>query len=44
MAMPSLSLCMFVPGQSVKRHGKSSSLHLKKNFLVGGADFLWVMS
>jgi len=23
------------PGRSVKRHGKSSSLHSKKNFLVG---------
>jgi len=28
------------PGQSVKRCGKSSSLHPKKNFLLGGAGFL----
>jgi len=28
------------PGRSVERRGKSSSLHSKKNFLVGGADFL----
>jgi len=28
------------PGQSVKRRGKSSSLHLKKCFLVGGCGFL----
>jgi len=27
------------PGQSVKTHGKSSSLHLKKNFLLGGCRF-----
>jgi len=32
------------PGRSVKRRGKSFSLHLKKIFLVGGADFLWVTS
>jgi len=32
------------PGWSVKRRGKSSSLHSKKIFLVGGADFLWVTS
>jgi len=30
------------PGRSVKRHGKSSSLHLKKNFCLGDVDFLWV--
>jgi len=28
------------PSRSVKRRGKSSSLHLKKNFLLGGAFFL----
>jgi len=27
------------PGQSVKRHGKSSSLHLKKIFLLWGCRF-----
>ena len=27
------------PGRSVKRHGKSSSLHSKKNFFVGGYRF-----
>jgi len=27
-------------GRSVKRHGKSSSLHLKKNFFVGGCGFV----
>jgi len=27
-------------GKSLKRRGKSSSLHSKKNFLLGGADFL----
>ena len=27
------------PGRSVKRHGKSSSLHLKKNFLLWGCGF-----
>jgi len=26
------------PGRSVKRHGKSSSLHSKKNFLLGVHD------
>jgi len=28
------------PGQKLKRLCKSCSLHSKKNFLVGGADFL----
>jgi len=32
------------PGQSLKRRSKSHSLHSKKNFLVRGADFLWVTS
>ena len=32
------------PGLSVKRHGKSSSLHSKKSFCLGGVVFLWVMS
>jgi len=27
------------PSRSVKRRGKSCSLHLKKNFLVGGCGF-----
>jgi len=29
---------------SVKRHGKSSSLHSKKIFWLGVADFLWLTS
>jgi len=32
------------PGWSVKRHGKSSSLHSKKIFWLGVAYFLWVTS
>jgi len=32
------------PGRSVKRRGKSSSLHSKKNFWLGNTDFLWVTS
>jgi len=32
------------PVRSVKRRGKSSSLHSKKSFCLGGAGFLWVMS
>ena len=27
------------PGKRLKRHGKSSSLHLKKSFLLGGCGF-----
>jgi len=27
-------------GESLKRHGKSSSLHSKTNFLLGGVGFL----
>jgi len=34
----------YKPGQSVKRHGKSCSLHLKKIFCLGGLCFLWVTS
>jgi len=30
---------LYRPGESLKRHGKSSSLHLKKNFLLGGCRF-----
>jgi len=32
------------PGQSVKRRGKSSSLHSKKIFCLGVTGFLWVTS
>jgi len=32
------------PGKSLKRRGKSCSLHSKTNFLLGDAFFLWVMS
>jgi len=32
------------PGRSVKKRGKSCSMHSKKNFLVGECEFLWVMS
>jgi len=32
------------PGQKLKRLGKYCTLHSKNNFLVGGADFLWVTS
>jgi len=35
---------LYRPGKSLKRRGKSSSLHSKKNFLLGGAGFLWVTS
>ena len=35
---------LYRPGKSLERHGKSSSLHLKKIFLLGGAGFLWVTS
>jgi len=31
---------LYRPGKSLKRCGKSSSLHLKKIFLLGGAGFL----
>jgi len=31
-------------GRSIKRHGKSSSLHSKKFFCLGVAGFLWVTS
>jgi len=30
---------LYRPGKSVKKHGTSSSLHSKKNFLLGGAVF-----
>jgi len=30
---------LYRPGKSLKRHGKSSRLHLKKNFLLGGCGF-----
>ena len=40
-----LCSCMgYKPGWSVKRRGKSSRVHSKKNFLVGGAGFLSVTS
>jgi len=32
------------PGKRLKRRGKFSRLHLKKNFLLGGCRFLWVTS
>jgi len=35
---------LYRPGKSLTRRGKSSSLHLKKFFLLGGAGFLWVTS
>jgi len=35
---------LYRPGKSLKRCGKSSSLHTKKLFLLGGAAFLWVTS
>jgi len=35
---------LYRPGKSLKRRGKSSRLHSKKIFLLGGAGFLWVMS
>ena len=31
---------LYRPGKSLKRRGKSSSLHLKKYFLLGGCGFL----
>jgi len=30
---------LYRPGKSLKRHGKSSSLHSKKIFLFGGCGF-----
>jgi len=30
---------LYRPGKSLKRRGKSSSLHSKKNFLLGGCEF-----
>jgi len=30
---------LYRPSKSLKRHGKSSSLHLKKTFLLGGGGF-----
>jgi len=35
---------LYRPGKSLKRRGKSSSLHSKKNFLPGGCVFLWMTS
>jgi len=36
---------LYRPGKSLKRRGKSSSLHSKRNFFLGGcAGFLFVMS
>jgi len=35
---------LYGPSKSLKRRGKSSSLHLKKFFLLGGTGFLWVTS
>jgi len=35
---------LYRPSNSLKRRGKSSSLHSKKNFYLGGAGFLWVTS
>jgi len=35
---------LYRPGKSLKRRGKSSSLHLKKIFCLGCAGFLWVTS
>jgi len=34
------SSMLYRPGKSLKRHGKSSSLHSKKIFCLGGAGFL----
>jgi len=34
----------YKPSERLKRRGKSSSLHSKKNYCLGGADFLWVTS
>jgi len=30
---------LYRPGKSLKRRGKSSGLHSKKNFFLGGAGF-----
>jgi len=38
------SCMLYRPGKSLKRRGKSSSLHLKKIFWLWGADFLWLTS
>jgi len=35
---------LYRPGKSLKRRGKSSSLHSKKIFCLGDAGFLWVTS
>ena len=35
---------LYRPGKSLKRRGKSSSLHSKKIFCLGCAGFLWVTS
>jgi len=35
---------LYRPGKSLKRRGKSSSLHSKKIFCLGYVDFLWVTS
>jgi len=36
---------LYWPSKSLRRHGKSSSLHSKKYFLLGGLRvFLWVTS
>jgi len=32
---------LYRPGESLKRRSKSSSLHSKKIYLLGGAGFLW---
>ena len=34
------SSMLYTPGKSLKRRGKSSSLHSKKKFLLGDAVFL----
>jgi len=35
---------LYWPSKSLKRRGKSPSLHSKKHFLLGGCGFLWVTS
>jgi len=35
---------LYKPGKSLKRRGRSSSLHSKKIFLLGDAGFSWVTS
>jgi len=35
---------LYRPGKCLKRRGKSSSLHSKNFFFLGGAVFLWVTS